>query len=234
MAGGLGLAPHRLVVLADEIGQEVRKAEEAWRDAVGHAVKAGEKLIEAKALVKHGEWLPWLDAYFPGSARTASTYMRLAANSEAVADLPTIREAVAALVQPKELPASEKVRLDETEAEVVGALTDGALALMGVAQIEELARRMVEEKNRGGETNPLLMESEVAIQSAELLRKRSARAALSMAAELSTRNPRYAAACADLAAVYLDEDLGPWDSRYGEAEERWAVESAKLERDGSS
>lgn len=43
-----------------EIGTEVRLAEEAWRDAVGHALRAGEKLIEAKSLLRHGGWLPWL------------------------------------------------------------------------------------------------------------------------------------------------------------------------------
>ena len=29
-------------------------------DAARHAIAAGELLIEAKALVRHGQWLPWL------------------------------------------------------------------------------------------------------------------------------------------------------------------------------
>lgn len=87
--------------LADEIGREVRAAEDAWRDAVGHAIKAGQLLIEAKSLVRHGDWLPWLEHHFPGSARTASNYMRLARNSADVADLPTVRDAIAALASPR-------------------------------------------------------------------------------------------------------------------------------------
>lgn len=68
--------------LAEEIGREVEQAERAWRDAVGHAIRAGELLVEAKAKIKHGEWLSWLEANFPGSARSAQDYMRLAANAE--------------------------------------------------------------------------------------------------------------------------------------------------------
>jgi hypothetical protein len=35
-------------------------------------------LLEAKAQLKHGEWLPWLSENFDLTRRTASTYMRLA------------------------------------------------------------------------------------------------------------------------------------------------------------
>jgi hypothetical protein len=90
-----------LPALASEIRQEVDAAERAWQDGVGHAIRAGELLLKAKAQVKHGEWLPWLEANFPGSERSARNYMRLAANRQRVADLPTIREAVAALAEVK-------------------------------------------------------------------------------------------------------------------------------------
>ena len=96
------IAPRRLAVLADEIGQEVRQAESAWQDAVTHAINAGEKLIEAKGLVGHGEWLPWLKTSFTGSERTARNYMRLASNRQRVADLPTVREALSLLAPEKD------------------------------------------------------------------------------------------------------------------------------------
>jgi hypothetical protein len=85
MAAHNEIEKRRLSVLADELGQEVRAAEDAARDAVSHAIRVGELLTEAKSLVKHGEWLPWLAANFPGSERTAQTWMRLASNSAAVA-----------------------------------------------------------------------------------------------------------------------------------------------------
>jgi hypothetical protein len=109
----------RLVEIAQGIGHQVQLAEMAWRDALGHAIRAGELLIEAKGLVKHGQWAEWLERHFPASERTAQNYMRLARNSAAVADLPTVREAVAALAQPK--PAPVDGPQPEAKAEPVGS-----------------------------------------------------------------------------------------------------------------
>jgi hypothetical protein len=88
--------------LARELRREIEAADAAWHDALGHAICAGELLTEAKAQVKHGEWGQWLDANFPGARTTATNYMRLARESATVADLPTVREAVATLAEPRE------------------------------------------------------------------------------------------------------------------------------------
>lgn len=73
-----------------------------------HAIAAGNLLIEAKAQLKHGQWLPWLREVCQSlPERTASLYMRLARNlpelekSATVADL-TVRGALAALTPPTE------------------------------------------------------------------------------------------------------------------------------------
>jgi hypothetical protein len=90
--------------LAADIRREVQAAEAAWQDAVAHAIRAGELLIEAKAQVEHGHWLPWLDANFPGSARSAQGYMRLAQHAEeaqALAHL-GVEGALKQLAAPKE------------------------------------------------------------------------------------------------------------------------------------
>jgi hypothetical protein len=52
--------------------------------------------------VRHGEWLPWLEANFDADPRTAQTYMRLAANATRVSHLGSVREAVALLAAPKQ------------------------------------------------------------------------------------------------------------------------------------
>jgi phage N-6-adenine-methyltransferase len=83
--------------LAAEIRREMAAAEESWGEAVAHAVRAGELLIEAKLRVRHGEWLPWLNANFPGSEDTAENCMKLARNSERVRNLPSVRKALALL-----------------------------------------------------------------------------------------------------------------------------------------
>ncbi|MFN8131162.1 MAG: DUF3102 domain-containing protein [Solirubrobacteraceae bacterium] len=68
--------------LAGEIRAEHEAAQAAFGAAVGHAIRAGQLLTEAKAQVPHGEWIPWLEENFPAGKRTAQGYMRLAANAE--------------------------------------------------------------------------------------------------------------------------------------------------------
>jgi Protein of unknown function (DUF3102) len=72
------VVPRRLAALADEIRAELDAMEVAAQTALERAVSAGERLIEAKSLVAHGEWEPWLDEHFPLSRRWARRCMRLA------------------------------------------------------------------------------------------------------------------------------------------------------------
>jgi hypothetical protein len=71
---------NRLPVIAASINEHLAAAEAAIRRGLEHAIAAGLLLIEAKELVAHGEWLPWLQANCRLSARQAQTYMRLARN----------------------------------------------------------------------------------------------------------------------------------------------------------
>jgi hypothetical protein len=106
---------NRLPVLAREIGNRVRAARRNARAALWNAMKAGDALIEAKELVKHGEWLDWLRENCELSERTASRYMQLARHREGieiksatVADL-TIRGALAEVVEPRWPDAPSKL-----------------------------------------------------------------------------------------------------------------------------
>lgn len=96
---GQDIGDNRLAVLAAEIKREYRDAQDAAQRTLTHALAAGERLIEAKALIQHGGWLPWLAEHVGVSTRTAQVYMRLARNkakiakNATVADL-TIRSAV--------------------------------------------------------------------------------------------------------------------------------------------
>jgi hypothetical protein len=71
-----------LDALGDVLRREWEAFDDAVQNAVSHAIRVGEVLIEAKSRARHGEWLPWLEANFPGSPRSAQGYMQLAANSE--------------------------------------------------------------------------------------------------------------------------------------------------------
>jgi hypothetical protein len=95
-----------LAGLAERINAEHRACEGAVRSAVDHAINAGEMLAEVKAGLGHGEWLPWLEANFQATPRVAQTYMKLAANKEALntkrASYSSIRGALAELSAPAE------------------------------------------------------------------------------------------------------------------------------------
>jgi hypothetical protein len=74
----------RLPILAAQINQAHDMASRSAQAAISHAIAVGEGLIEAKALVGHGEWLPWLSENFDFSERTAQKYIRLAKHRDEV------------------------------------------------------------------------------------------------------------------------------------------------------
>lgn len=68
--------------LVEQLNAEHRACLAAANDALQHAMRCGDLLIEAKAGVPHGEWQRWLADNFDGSTRSAQVYMRLAGNRE--------------------------------------------------------------------------------------------------------------------------------------------------------
>ena len=86
-----------LTVTAAAIQTEHKAAQRCASEAVAHAIRAGELLIEAKAALPHGAFGAWLAANVEFSDRTARGYMQLAGLDEAkrqrVADL-SLREAM--------------------------------------------------------------------------------------------------------------------------------------------
>jgi hypothetical protein len=94
-----------LADLAARINIEHEAAEAAIKRGAEHAMHAGDLLLEAKASLPHGQWLPWLTEHCTVSERTAQLYMRLArarpeieavAKSGGVADL-SLRGAIEAI-----------------------------------------------------------------------------------------------------------------------------------------
>ena len=66
-----------LDALASQANENHQLAEATAGSALEYARRSGAALVEAKALVKHGEWIGWLEANFNASRMTASRYMRL-------------------------------------------------------------------------------------------------------------------------------------------------------------
>lgn len=91
-----------------QIHAEIAAAEEGHRSALGHAIRAGELLTEKKSRLVHGEWMHWMEDNFPGHYNTAGNYMKLAANSQRVVNLGSVREALAVLRSPKKAKKKTK------------------------------------------------------------------------------------------------------------------------------
>jgi hypothetical protein len=89
-----------LPVLAAEFRRAHADVQDAVKTAADRAITAGQALIEAKSLIKHGEWLPWLREHCALAERTAQLYMKIAKSgmdSATVADL-GLKSAVNALL----------------------------------------------------------------------------------------------------------------------------------------
>ena len=81
---------NRLPILAAEIRKAHADVQDAAKTAAERAIEAGHALIEAKALVPHGQWLPWLREHCALAERTAQVYMKIAKlglKSATVADI---------------------------------------------------------------------------------------------------------------------------------------------------
>jgi Protein of unknown function (DUF3102) len=66
-----GIGSNRLPDLAARIRNEHNVTLVSLRRGTEHAIAAGELLLEAKSLVQHGQWLPWLAENCAISERTA-------------------------------------------------------------------------------------------------------------------------------------------------------------------
>jgi hypothetical protein len=129
-----------LVDLAARIKAGHASVDSALKESVAHAIKAGELLVEAKALLRHGQWLPWLTANCSLSERSAQLYMRIAKNCEqiemqirsGVADL-SLNQAAALLVMTsdiKKLLAFMREIESASPEEIVGICVERGVAVI--------------------------------------------------------------------------------------------------------
>src|SRR4051812_38894664 len=72
------IGSNRLVMLAAEVADAHAGVGSAAVTRATRALEAGRALIEAKSLLKHGRWLPWLKDNCGLPERTAQLYMKLA------------------------------------------------------------------------------------------------------------------------------------------------------------
>jgi hypothetical protein len=115
-----------LDTLASQINAEHAKVRELAVSAVEHAARCGELLLQVKAKLPHGQWLPWLREHCEVSPRAAQGYIRLARipNAQRVSHL-SLRGALKALgtsKYPLDVGGSPMVRLADDLSEMEAAL----------------------------------------------------------------------------------------------------------------
>lgn len=118
----------RLAEIAEDLHSELVEAESQYQSAIGHALRAGELLVEAKSLVPRGSWGRWLAANFEGSQTVAHTYIRLAEHRVEIADARTITQAVTQIA-----PSSQAAAVDERNHEA-DPMSAYRLASAGIAR----------------------------------------------------------------------------------------------------
>lgn len=109
-----------------------------YKSVGGQAViEIGKRLMEAKAQLKHGEWLPWLSEKVEFSETSAQNFMRVAreyGNTQLVGDL-GVSKALALLA----LPASERENFASEKHLVNGE--EKSVAEMSKRELEEAVRQ---------------------------------------------------------------------------------------------
>lgn len=149
-AGGSAPAPAERTI--DDITSDILRAKQAGGEAV---LAIGRGLIEAKSVLTHGEWLPWLSEKVEFSERTAQNFMRLArewSNPQALADLGAAKaltllalpetERAAFATETHVVDGEEKTVIDMTSRELERAVRERAEALEAKAKAEAEMKSM--------------------------------------------------------------------------------------------
>ena len=112
-----------LSTLAVEIDALNEQANIYANQALVYAAKCGQKLLLAKAQCNHGEFKSWLDDNCKISIRHAQNYMKLAANmpellnqnTQSIAYLPSITQAIELLSVPEEIREEVTAKIEAGE-----------------------------------------------------------------------------------------------------------------------
>lgn len=142
----------------EAITAEILDAKRAGGEAI---LTIGRGLMEAKALLPHGEWLPWLEERVEFSEKAAQNFMRIArnyANPQALADLGATKALMLLAVPddardefistPHLVDGEEKTVIDMTSRELDRAIRerDEALKAAAQAQAEQAAAEQARKK----------------------------------------------------------------------------------------
>ena len=153
------------------ITTEILDAKRAGGEAI---LTIGKGLIEAKALLSHGEWLPWLEEKIEFSEKAAQNFMRLArhySNPQTLADLGSSKALMLLAVPeevreefisvPHEVGGQEKSVADMSARELAQAIKERDEALKA-AELAKAERKAADEARKKMSTDMNLANERIA------------------------------------------------------------------------
>ena len=163
-----------------EIGRGIETITEeilSYKRTAGESIlEIGRRLKEAKALLSHGEWLPWLSEKVEFSERSAQNFMRLAdayQNPQTLADLGASKALVLLALSPVErdefLSEKHDVRgAEKTVPEMSARELEEAIRQRKIAELkaEETARELNRQKEATAEAEAEVAKAQEAAEAA--------------------------------------------------------------------
>ena len=194
------------------------------KKTAGDAILAiGHRLIEAKSLLAHGEWLPWLTEQVEFSERSAQTFMRLArewSNPQTLADLGAAKVLVLlSLPEPERARYEQASEMLKMNADLLKKAKEEKQ--QAAASAAELERQLKELREKPVEVAVMEVDQEkldgARAEAVEEMQAKIDRARKDLAAA----NDRIASLeqAARAAAVVSDEDLTMCKILFGQAQE---------------
>ena len=118
------------------------------RQAGGAIIEIGKRLLEAKAQLGHGEWLPWLRDRVDLSERSAQNFMRLAREYSKSAEIAALPESERAnfVSEPHTVDGVEKTVPEMTAKELKAAIEERDRALREAQKADARARSAEESR----------------------------------------------------------------------------------------
>jgi ParB family chromosome partitioning protein len=144
-----------LAVLAEIINAAHEATEAAMRSGLEKAKEAGDALRQAKAAVKHGQWLPWLEKNVRCSQRTAYNYMDVSKHWDKLASLANLADAYQVLSSANESPEKSAPHVSynsgENEWYTPPEYLDAARELLGGIDLDPASSDAAQENVRAAE-----------------------------------------------------------------------------------
>lgn len=140
--------------LEEEIRFHLEKINKSYIEIGNHTIEIGKRLIQAKALLKHGEWINWLQDNFQLSYPTATKFMKCAERFPNIASMQNLT--LTQMIQLLALPSTE-----ETEEFIVQKAESGTP--ISDMSVRTLSKEIKQWKSAKEEITPVHSETQPTI-----------------------------------------------------------------------